>query len=97
METGKLRLAANISNPVEYVDSPSENSDDLTTASKEDLIEIFTNHRCELTSKDSFSSSFNDILHHWTAKRDAVVTVLELLDTIQAIRTGCDALITKSA
>ena len=95
-ETSQLRLAANISDPVEYINSPSEDSDDLTTASKEDLIEIVTKLRCELSSKNSVLSSFNAISHELAAKRDAVVTVLELLDIIQAIQTGSDALVTKS-
>ena len=99
-ETSQLRTVANINEPVMYMTTQLEpssgSSGNLEDASKEELISIITTLRSELSSKNSLLSSFNAISHDLAAKRDAVLTVLELLDNIQAIKTGSDSLETRT-
>ena len=100
-EASQLRAVANINEPVVYMTTPLEPfsgfSGNLEYSSKEEeIISIITTPRSELRFKNSLLSSFHAISHGVAARRDAVVTVLELLDIIKAIKTGSDSLVTRS-
>ena len=73
----------------------SGSSGNIEDASNEELIRVIT-YTFGVKFHNSLIPSFNGISHDLVAKRDAVVTELELLNNIQAIKAGTDSLVTRS-
>ena len=106
LKTADLRVKAGISEPVEYADSvPEENSEssydeeddsELNSLTREELVTHIKNLRKELSSKNCLLSSFETLTEDLASKRDAVVTVLNLIDNIQSVKTSSAILETRT-
>ena len=91
---------------MEYIDSVSEENPEITdeeesdselsSLSREDLVTHVRKLRLELSSKNSLLSSFETLTQDLASKRDAVVTVLNLIDNIEAVKTSCASLETRT-
>ena len=101
-ETEQLRLRAGINEPIIYIEEEIETNpdldidDELDRMSKEQLVENVRKLRSELSSKNSLLSNFNTLTEDLASKRDAVITVLNLIDNVQAIKTSAQTLSTRT-
>jgi len=102
-QTVSLRDLAGIAEPVEFIRhhppaeeapvqwNPTEEEELLNLPSNQ-LITIIKSLRAELSRKNSLLTFFNTFSENLASNRDAVVTVLQLIDNIQATRSSIDSL-----
>ncbi|ROT82154.1 hypothetical protein C7M84_024685 [Penaeus vannamei] len=102
-QTASLRDLAGIAVPVEFllhnppaeeapVQPPLTEEEELLNLPSNQLITIVRNLRAELSRKNSLLTFFNTFSENLASKRDAVVTVLQLIDNIQATKSSIDSL-----